>query len=72
MMNFTAYVVVFLLGLSVAWLSDYLRPQKIRASFLHPMKDLRRVLEVFISNTTSKNTNELTVAEYEKSLIMDK
>jgi hypothetical protein len=71
-MNFTAYVVVFFLGLSVAWLSDYLRPQKIRASFLHPMKGLRHVLEVFFSNTASMNTNELTAAEYEKSLIMDK
>ena len=36
------------------------------------MKGLRHVLEVFISNTTSKNTNELTAAEYEKSLIVDK
>lgn len=71
-MNFTAYGIVFLLGLSAAWLSDYLRPQNIRASFLHPMKSLRHVLEVFISNTTSKNTNELTAAEDEKFLIMDK
>ncbi|KAH8750858.1 YqcI/YcgG family-domain-containing protein [Hyaloscypha sp. PMI_1271] len=36
------------------------------------MKGLRHVLEEFISNTTSKNTNELTAAEYEKSLIVDK
>jgi hypothetical protein len=71
-MKFTAYVAFFLLGLSVAWLSGYLRPQKIRASFLHLMKSLRHLLEVFSSNTTSKNTNELNAAEHEESIIMDK
>jgi hypothetical protein len=71
-MQYTAYVLIFFLGLSVAGLSKYLSPQKTRTFFHHLIRSLCHVLDVFSSDARPTNPSEIDLVEDDKTLIMTK
>jgi hypothetical protein len=71
-MQYIAHVLIFLLGISVAGLSEYLSPQKIQSYFHHLIRGLRHVLGIFSSDVRPTNPSEIDLVEDDKALIMTK
>jgi hypothetical protein len=69
-MQYIAHVLIFLLGISVAGLSEYLSSQNIRTYLHYLIRGLRHVLEVFSSDVRPTNPSEIDLVEDGKALIM--
>ena len=69
-MQYIAHVLIFLLGISVAGLSKYMRPQKIQTYLHYLIRGLRHSHEVFSSDVRPTNPSEIDLVEDGKALIM--